>query len=188
MFAEIYQYSDFKQRLLHFNQAFGSDPDYIFFARSVYEQQHLRSSINFVMRKWSCASLNNAISHAFGDAHISWKDFCILFSFYLKHSRKKDWKNFFDVIFLGTHTVQAVPKYIWMQHYQPRYEAPGDSRVKVAIKQWLTWGEWDYLLVSIPKLALGMPVTDKTKKFACCNTFSLPKWVTYFWEQGNSCA
>ena len=121
MFAEIYQYSDFKQRLLHFNQAFGSDPDYIFFARSVYEQQHLRSSINFVMRKWSCASLNNAISHAFGDAHISWKDFCILFSFYLKHSRKKDWKNFFDVIFLGTHTVQASPKHVWMLHWVSIY-------------------------------------------------------------------
>ena len=37
----------FDQRLLNFNQHFGSDADYIFFARSVYEQYHLRSSIKF---------------------------------------------------------------------------------------------------------------------------------------------
>ena len=41
----------FNQRLLKFNQWFASDADYIFFARSVYEQYHLRSSINFAMHK-----------------------------------------------------------------------------------------------------------------------------------------
>ena len=41
----------FNQRLLNFNQYFASDADYIFFARSVYEQHHLRSSINFDMHK-----------------------------------------------------------------------------------------------------------------------------------------
>ena len=41
----------FNQRLLNHNQIFASDPDYIFFARSVYEQYLLRSSINFAMHK-----------------------------------------------------------------------------------------------------------------------------------------
>ena len=41
----------FNQWLLDFNQYFASDADYIFFARFVYEQHHLRSSINFVMHK-----------------------------------------------------------------------------------------------------------------------------------------
>ena len=41
----------FNQSLLSFNQWFASDADYIFFARSVYEQYHLRSSINFAMHK-----------------------------------------------------------------------------------------------------------------------------------------
>ena len=41
----------FNQRLLYFNQHFASDADYIFFARSVHEQHHLRSSINFAMNK-----------------------------------------------------------------------------------------------------------------------------------------
>ena len=33
----------FNQRLLNFAQYFASDADYIFFARSAYEQHHLRS-------------------------------------------------------------------------------------------------------------------------------------------------
>ena len=41
----------FNQRLLNFNQWFASDADYIFFARSEYEQYHLCSSINFAMHK-----------------------------------------------------------------------------------------------------------------------------------------
>ena len=41
----------FNQRLLNFNQYFASDADCIFFARSVYEQYHLRSSISFAMHK-----------------------------------------------------------------------------------------------------------------------------------------
>ena len=41
----------FNQRLLNFNQWFASDADYIFFARSVYELYHLRSSKNFAMHK-----------------------------------------------------------------------------------------------------------------------------------------
>ena len=41
----------FNQRLLNFNQHFASNADYTFFARSVYEQHHVRSSINFVMYK-----------------------------------------------------------------------------------------------------------------------------------------
>ena len=36
---------------MNVNQYFASDADYIFSARSVYEQQHLRSSINFAMHK-----------------------------------------------------------------------------------------------------------------------------------------
>ena len=84
-------------------------------------------------------------------------------------------QELFGPIFLGTHTVQTVPKYIWMRHCQPRYEVPGDSRVKVAIKKWLTWGEWDYLLVSIPKLALGMSITDKNKKICLLQYLFLTK-------------
>ena len=34
----------FNQRLLNFNQYFASNADYIFYARSVYEQHHLHSS------------------------------------------------------------------------------------------------------------------------------------------------
>ena len=41
----------FNQSLLIFNPYFASDADYIFFARSVFEQHHLRSSTNFAMHK-----------------------------------------------------------------------------------------------------------------------------------------
>ena len=41
----------FNQRFLNFNQHFASEADYIFFARSVYEEHHLRSSINFSIHK-----------------------------------------------------------------------------------------------------------------------------------------
>ena len=41
----------FNQRLLNYHQTFASDPDYIFFARSLYEQYLLRSSINVAMHK-----------------------------------------------------------------------------------------------------------------------------------------
>ena len=47
----------FNQSLLNFNQHFASDADYIFFARPVYEQHHLRSSINFVMHKVKLGTL-----------------------------------------------------------------------------------------------------------------------------------
>ena len=38
------------------------------------------------------------------------------FSFYMKYIWKKGYKNFVWHIFLGAHTVQMVPKYIWMWH------------------------------------------------------------------------
>ena len=41
----------FNQSLLNFNLCFGSDAHYIFFVRSVYEQHHLHSSINFTIHK-----------------------------------------------------------------------------------------------------------------------------------------
>ena len=41
----------FKRRLLNFNQHFASHADYIFFASSVYEQYHLRSSTEPAMHK-----------------------------------------------------------------------------------------------------------------------------------------
>ena len=41
----------FNQRLLNFNQQFASYADYIFFAKSLYEQFQLRSSINLAMHK-----------------------------------------------------------------------------------------------------------------------------------------
>ena len=41
----------FNQRLLECNQYFESDADFIFFASSVYEQDHLRLSINFAIHK-----------------------------------------------------------------------------------------------------------------------------------------
>ena len=40
----------------------------------------------------------------------------ISFRFYVKYIWKKCYKNFFGYIFLGAHTVQKVPKYIWMRH------------------------------------------------------------------------
>lgn len=43
--------SYFDQRLLNFNQAFGTDPDNMFLDRSVYEQHHIHSSISFKMHK-----------------------------------------------------------------------------------------------------------------------------------------
>ena len=39
------------QSLLNFNQCFASVTDYIFFARSIYEQHHLCSSLNFAMHQ-----------------------------------------------------------------------------------------------------------------------------------------
>ena len=42
---------EFNEWLLNFNQHFASDADYIFFSKPVYEQYHLRSSINFAMHK-----------------------------------------------------------------------------------------------------------------------------------------
>ena len=41
----------FHQTLLKFNQYFASDADYLFFAKPIYEQSHLLSSINFAMHK-----------------------------------------------------------------------------------------------------------------------------------------
>ena len=41
----------FNQRLLNFRQRFASDADYIFFATSIAEQHHLRSSINISLNK-----------------------------------------------------------------------------------------------------------------------------------------
>ena len=41
----------FNQSLLNFNRYFASDADYATFARSVYQQHHLRSTMNFAMHK-----------------------------------------------------------------------------------------------------------------------------------------
>ena len=41
----------FNQRLLNLNQCLASDADHIFFARSVYEQHQLCSSMNFALHK-----------------------------------------------------------------------------------------------------------------------------------------
>ena len=41
----------FNQRLLNFKQTFASDADFTFFARSVVEQHHLKSSVNISMQK-----------------------------------------------------------------------------------------------------------------------------------------
>ena len=43
--------SYFNQQLLSFNQSFASDSNNSFFTRSIYEQYHLCSSINFVIQK-----------------------------------------------------------------------------------------------------------------------------------------
>ena len=47
----------FNQRLLNFRQSFASDADYIFFARSIVDQHHLRSSIKISMHKVQRAQL-----------------------------------------------------------------------------------------------------------------------------------
>ena len=41
----------FNQRLLNYKQRFASEADYIFFARSVYQQMNMTSSINIAMQK-----------------------------------------------------------------------------------------------------------------------------------------
>ena len=41
----------FNQRLLKVNQYFAADANYMYFARFVYKQYHLRLSINFAMGK-----------------------------------------------------------------------------------------------------------------------------------------
>ena len=50
----------FNQRLLNFNQYFASYADYIFFARPVFEQHLLHSSINFVVYKIKPGTLTAA--------------------------------------------------------------------------------------------------------------------------------
>ena len=45
-----------------FNQYFASDTNYIFFARSVYEQHRLRSSINFATHKIKLGTLATGIA------------------------------------------------------------------------------------------------------------------------------
>ena len=47
----------FNQRLLNFKQPFAGDPDYIFFARSIVEQCHLKSLINIALQKIRCSEL-----------------------------------------------------------------------------------------------------------------------------------
>ena len=37
----------------------------------------------------------------------------------MKYVWKECCENFFGCIFLGTHTIQMVPKYIWMRHWLP---------------------------------------------------------------------
>ena len=51
----------FNQRLLNHSQIFASDPDYIFFARSVLEQHYLSSSINIAMHKLKPGSTAKSI-------------------------------------------------------------------------------------------------------------------------------
>ena len=53
--------------------------------------------------------------------YISWKYFfpaiLISFSFYIKHSWKKYQKNFLGSNFLGAHTIQTLPKCVWIRHW-----------------------------------------------------------------------
>ena len=49
----------FNQRLLSYTQIFASDPDYIFYALSVTQQQKLNSQINVALRK-VCSGLMTA--------------------------------------------------------------------------------------------------------------------------------
>ena len=62
--------------------------------------------------------------HLWKDVCVSWNDFCFevfidMFhlNFFLKYIWKKCYKNFSGCIFSDAHTVQMVPKYIWMQHW-----------------------------------------------------------------------
>ena len=52
----------FNRWLLKFNHYFASDADYVIFARSVYEQQHLRSPINFATHKIKRGTLTAEIT------------------------------------------------------------------------------------------------------------------------------
>ena len=66
-------------------------------------------------------SPNISISDAFVNVIfcVFWKDICfrsICRLFNLVFIWNMHWKNLFGCIFLGTHTVQTLPKHIWMQH------------------------------------------------------------------------
>ena len=51
----------FNQRLLNFKETFDADPDYIFFARSIVEQCHLKSSINIALQKNKMFRINSKL-------------------------------------------------------------------------------------------------------------------------------
>ena len=53
--------SFFNRRLLNFNQYFASDADYILFARSVFEKDHLHSSTNFAMEELNVINIKGTI-------------------------------------------------------------------------------------------------------------------------------
>ena len=52
----------------------------------------------------------------------------------MKYICQKCYKNFFGLIFLGAHTVQAVPKYIWMQHFLYQKKIVQDKWVNLGLK------------------------------------------------------
>lgn len=53
---------------------------------------------------------------------VSWKDFCywsicrLFRSIFNKICRRKITKKFLEAIFLGTHSIQKVPKHVWIEH------------------------------------------------------------------------
>ena len=55
----------FNQRLLNFNHYLASAADYIYFARYLYEQHHLRPSINFAMHKIKPGTLAVTVKNNF---------------------------------------------------------------------------------------------------------------------------
>ena len=59
----------------------------------------------------------------------------ISFSFYVKCIWESVRRTFLKAFFLGAHTIQAVPKYIWMQHWKNLENL--ELRMKILNSMWV---------------------------------------------------
>ena len=92
--------------------------------------------------------------HLGKDVCVSWKDlFLSIRRLYLIWCLREIYKESVTIIFLGTHTVQTVPKYIWMRHWP-----------------WFTCG----------LNLLRESVTPSESKSVSANTRKFKRWTFFF--------